>query len=293
MKSDKLVSVIIATYNMGQFLPMAVKSVLDQTYSNLEVHVVDDGSFDHTRGTIKGFLVDKRVKYHYQANHGRASARNRGIRESKGEYIAFLDADDMWMPRKLEKQLPLFDAAGVIGVIYSSGICMNEKGEVIPAAEPIRYHGKIAGRLLVENCVPFDSAVVRRECFDVVGEFDESLRMGDDYDLWLRISAKYEFNYLNEPTFYYRVWSGQVSKNYLGRYEWGIKIMKNFLETHPNLIDEETVKEAWAHTYVGRGDCLMSFEKDRLKAFKDYLRALRYKPTYLPAWKEIVRLLLR
>jgi len=293
MKPDKLVSVVIATYNMGQFLPLAVKSVLEQTYSNLEVNVVDDGSTDSTRIVMKEFLDDRRVKYHYQANQGQASAKNRGIRESKGDYIAFLDADDMWMPKKLEKQLPLFDDAGLTGVVYSSGTLVNERGELLPTPKHVFYNGKITGRLLVENFVPFDSAVVRKECLETVGLFEESLPMGIDYDLWLRISTKYEFDYLNEPTFYYRVWAGQISRNYVGRYEWGMRIMKNFLKKHPNLVDEDMVKEAWAHTYVGRGACLMSFEKDRLNAFKDYLRALRYKPTYLPAWIEIVRLLLR
>ena len=293
MKSDKLVSVVIATYNMSQFLPMAVKSVLEQTYENLEVHVVDDGSTDHTRESVRGFTVDKRVKYHYQTNQGQASAKNRGIRESKGEYIAFLDADDMWMSKKLERQLPLFDDAGVIGVVYSSGTSINEEGEVIPPGEWNYFIGKITGRLLIANCVPFDSAVVRRECFETIGLFDESLRMGIDYDLWLRISTKYEFGYLNEPTFIYRVWSGQMSRNYIGRYEWGIKIMRDFLKKHPNLVDEDTIREAWAHTYVGRGSCWANFGKDRLKAFKDYLRALGYKPTYLPAWKGVAGLLLR
>jgi glycosyltransferase involved in cell wall biosynthesis len=272
---------------------MAIKSVLEQTYSNLELHVVDDGSTDSTKEGIEKFLDDPRIKYYYQANQGQAVAKNRGIRESRGEYIGFLDADDMWMPRKLEKQLPLFDDSGRIGVVYSHGTRMNEKGEINGTVITNVHRGKITGRLLVENFVPFDSAVVRKQCFDTIGLFDESLRMGIDYDLWLRISTKYEFDYLDESTFYFRIWAGQMSRNYVGRYVWGIKIMNNFLERHPNLIDENTVREAWAHTYVGRGDCWMGFEKDRLKALKDYLRALGYKPTYLPAWKAVVRLLLR
>src|SRR5258706_7912213 len=100
--SDKpLVSVVIATYNMARYLPLAVRSALDQTYKNIEVLVVNDGSTDDTQSVMAPFLNDPRVKYYTQENKGQAGTKNRGIRQSKGDYIAFLDADDMWALNKL------------------------------------------------------------------------------------------------------------------------------------------------------------------------------------------------
>src|SRR5258705_11081136 len=107
--SDKpLVSVVIATYNMARYLPLAVRAALDQKYKNIEVLVVNDGSTDDTQCVMAPFLDDSRVRYYTQKNKGQAAAKNRGIHESRGDYIAFLDADDMWALDKLEVQLPLF-----------------------------------------------------------------------------------------------------------------------------------------------------------------------------------------
>lgn len=292
MTSNSLVSVVIASYNMAQYLPLAVRSVLDQTYTNLEVHIVDDGSTDNTRKVMEQFSNDPRVHYHYQKNSGQASAKNRGINESRGEYIAFLDADDIWLPQKLEKQLPLFRSDENIGVVYSYFKYIDEYGSITHTPELYCFRGRITGPLLIKNFIPFNTTVVKRECLERMGYFDESLPMGIDYDLWLRISTEYQFDYLPEYALYYRVWNGQMSKNYVGRYECAIKIMKRFLETYPDIVDQKTINEAWAHTYVGRGKCWVNFEKNRTKALKDYLIALRHKPDYIPAWKAIVKLLI-
>jgi len=292
MTSDKLVSVVIATYNMGQYLPFAVRSVLEQTYTHLEVHVVDDGSTDNTKDVMKQFSNESRVHYYYQKNSGQAKAKNKGILESKGDYIAFLDADDMWTPDKLQKQLPCFDASKKVGVVYTNFAYTNEKGVILHTPERKYYSGKITGRLLIENFVNGMTSIVRRECFETVGLFDESFPMGIDYDLWLRISTKYTFLFLDEITYLYRLWQGQMSKNYAKRYECAIKIMNKFLEENPDFVNKKTVNEAWAHTYTGRGNCWVNFEKNKPKAFKDYLTALKYKPFYMPAWKSIVKLLI-
>jgi glycosyltransferase involved in cell wall biosynthesis len=291
MENRPLISVVIATFNMAQYLPLAVKSVLQQTYPYLEIHVVDDGSTDNTKDIMKQFSKDSRVTYHYQPNKGQACAKNKGIEKSNGSYIAFLDADDMWMENKLEKQMPLFSKSIKNGVIYSYVSYIDEHGNFILTPKIKCYRGMISNRLLVENFVGFNTTVVKRECFNKLGVFDESLPMGIDYDLWLRISTEYEFDFVAEPTIYYRVWSGQMSKNYMKRYHYGIKIMKNFISRYPNAVDRKSIKEAWAHTYVGRGKCWANFERDKLKAIYDYLYALKYYPLYLPAWKSIIKLL--
>jgi hypothetical protein len=116
--------------------------------------------------------------------------------------------------------------------------------------------------------------------------------MGIDYDLWLRLSAHYQFDFIVEPTVRYRIWSGQMSKNYRKRYEAAIRIMHSFLAHNPGVVDHSVAQRAWAHTYTGRGDSTLWQEKDRVGAFRDYLRALSFRPAYWPAWRSMLRSLI-
>lgn len=291
--SRKKVSVVVASYNMGKYLADAIKSILTQTYPVYEINVVDDGSTDNTRGVMEQFQDNPSVRYHFQSNQGQAVAKNRGIQESQGDYIAFCDADDMWTSDKLEKQLPCFDSDKTIGVVHTNFILMSEDGKLLYTPSRTYHSGWISGQLLIDNFVNGMASVVRRECFGTVGLFDESLPMGIDYDLWLRISAHYKIHYIDVVTYKYRQWDGQMSHRHTKRYECAVKIMKKFIEHHPGLVDASTVREAWAHTYVGRGQTLVGIEKNRLSGLRFFLNALRQKPTYLPAWKEIVKLALR
>lgn len=291
MNNEPLVSVVIASYNMANYLPLAVRSALAQTYKHIEVLIVDDGSTDNTGEVAKHLLDDHRVRYIVQQNKGQAVAKNCGIRESSGEFIAFLDADDMWMPEKLDTQIPLFFHSKTLGVVYAKLKYIDEKGKEL-LERPDNYmlfRGRVSNPLFIRNFIRFGTAVVRRECFDRLGGFKEYLRMGIDYDLWLRFSTQYEFDYVDQPLLCYRVWSGQMSNNCKGRYLNGIEIMKIFLEDFPKLVDKKIQNEAWAHTYVGFGQCLRDVDKKIGPALNLYMRALWHKPTYLPAWRAIVR----
>ena len=293
MVDKPLVSVVMATYNMSRYLPLAVGSVLAQTYENIELLIVDDGSTDDTAKVVEPFLDDPRVKYRVQENKGQASAKNHGVRESSGEYIAFLDADDMWASEKIDLQLPVFSRSGTLGVVYSRLVYIDENGTQLKVSDEELFRGRVSGPLLIRNFVGFSTSVVRKECFDRLGGFKEQIRMGIDYDLWLRFSTQYEFDYVDRPLLYYRVWSGQMSNNCKGRYLSGIETMKNFLRQFPGLVDKDTENEAWAHTYVGFGQCLREIDHRIGPALTLYVRALRYKPSYLPAWKSIVKAFLR
>lgn len=292
MSDDRLVSVVIASYNMAQYLPLAVRSVLAQTYRNIEVHVVDDGSTDTTKKIVSEFEDDIRFNYHWQSNQGQASAKNRGVREARGEYIAFLDADDMWVPRKLEMQVPLLERAERIGVVYSPFTCMDAEGKPLRTPGRRCHRGRISGLLLIDNFIGFNTSVVRRQCFEELGMFDESLPMGIDYDLWLRFSTRYEFDFVEEPTMYYRVWPGQMSTNFKKRFDCAFRIMNRFLSENVGLVERPVVQEAWAHTFAARGDCFRRIDDDKWNSARDYLRALRYKPAYPAAWKGLVKLAL-
>lgn len=284
-----LVSVVVAAYNTEQYLRQAVESILAQTYSKLEIHIINDGSTDRTGEIADSLTKDSRVHVYHQNNKGQASAKNRGIVVGRGEFVAFLDADDAWMPDKLENQLPLFFGRPTLGVVYSDYECMDGSGKPLPKGPTNKHKGMVSGALLIENFVCFPSALVRRECFESHGMFNDSIGMGIDYDLWLRLSPYYEFDYLDRPTVYYRIWGGQMSKNYRKRYENAIEIMERFLRDHGHTVDSSIVKSAWAHTFVGRGDAILWGEKDRLAAFKDYMRALKFNPGYIPAWRAMAR----
>jgi glycosyltransferase involved in cell wall biosynthesis len=293
MSKDKpLVSVVIATYNMAEYLLVAVRSALDQTYRTIEILIVDDGSTDGTRDAVEPLLEDRRVRYFHQQNHGQAAAKNHGVRESHGEYVAFLDADDMWEPEKLELQMPLFLGSARIGVVYSRLAYIDESGAEVRVADNELFRGRVTGPLLIRNFIGFGSSVVRKACFDQLGAFDDAIGMGIDYDLWLRFSTEYEFDFVDRPLLRYRVWSGQMSNNCKSRYLSGIAIMHRFLERFPNLVDKGTEREAWAHTYVGYGQCLRQVERRVAPALRSYFQALLHRPTYLPAWRAITTTIL-
>lgn len=284
-----LVSVVIATYNMGHYLPEAVRSVLAQSYPNVDVQIVDDGSTDDTPTIVRQWDAHPRVRLHRQSNAGQAHAKNQGIALSRGDFIAFLDADDVWLPEKLARQMPLFTGRPEVGVVYSGYERMDGEGRPLPKGPTRMHRGRVSGALLIENFVPFPSAVVRREHLERHGAFDETLGMGIDYDLWLRLSAHCQFDFIAEPTVRYRIWPGQMSKNYRQRYESGIRIMQRFLERNPGVVGDSVARRAWAHTYTGRGDSTLWQEKDRVAAFRDYVRALSFRPAYWPAWRSMLR----
>ena len=212
---QSLVSVVIATYNMARYLPEAVDSVLaQQKWDNLEVVIVDDGSEDDTEDRMVRYSNDPRVRYIRTENRGQPKAKNRGIAEARGEFIAFCDADDIWQPDKLARQMPEFRDKDV-GVVYSEVAYINDQGFSLPK-EPStdRESGWVTSHLVIKNFIPFGTAVMRRACIDRHGGFDENLPMGIDWDLWLRFSVAWKFMYVPEVTYLYRIWPGQMSKNY-------------------------------------------------------------------------------
>jgi hypothetical protein len=290
--ADELVSVIIPSYNMARFLPQAVESALAQTYPNFEIQIIDDGSTDETPQVVRQWDGHARVRVHRQRNGGLSAARNAGIAHTTGPLIALLDADDTWSANKLALQVPLFRANPQVGVVYSGYERMTEDARRVPTPPTPMHRGWVSGALLLENFVPAASAVVRRECFERHGGFDVALRTGEDYEMWLRLSPHYQFDFVAEPAIGYRIWGGQMSRDYRARYETGMRTMQNFLDRNPGVVDPAVVRRAWAHTYIGRGNVTLWRGQDRWNALRDYLRALSFRPAYWPAWRAIARSLI-
>jgi len=284
------VSVIVATYNMAQYLPLAVRSILGQTRAVLEVHVVDDGSTDNTAEVMREFANDPRVHYHWQQNAGQTKAKNLGISHARGAFIAFCDADDLWTPDKLEVQMPLFERSANVGVVYA------RKQQILPDGSPGRpappaksFEGVVTNDLFKCNFVSFGTAIIRRRCIDELGAFDERYRMGIDWELWLRLSTRYEFAFADKVTYLYRVWPGQMSHNWRGRYEHEFQIMRDFLGKHPGKIPAAVERAAYAFTYARRGRLRVLVDREYLNGFKDACRSIFYLPTYAPAWRIMAR----
>ena len=214
-----LVSVVIATYNRADFLRTAIVSVLSQTFQDFEIVVVDDASQDHTCKVIHDFH-EKKIRYiKHDVNKGIAAVRNTGLLNSTGKYIAYLDDDDEWLPKKLQVQVDLLEGRPTkVGLVYSGYLRINRTtGEIERQYLPQKM-GKIVNNVLVPNWIKTTSnPLIRKECFDEVGLFDETLSPCEDWDMWNRISKKnFHFEYIKEILFKYYVHNKpQATKNVL------------------------------------------------------------------------------
>ncbi len=195
MKTNPLVSVIIPTFNRAHFLKEALSSVMAQTYRPLEVIVVDDGSTDKTPQVVSGYPV----KYIKGPRRGVAAARNRGIRASRGELIAFLDSDDLWLPEKVASQVRFFKENPGALAVQTEEIWLRKGRRV----NPRRRHRKPSGHFFdraLELCLVSPSGIMlRREVFEEIGLFDEEFFVCEDYELWLRLLSRYPVFLIEKP----------------------------------------------------------------------------------------------
>jgi len=195
-----MVSVIIPTYNRAHVLARSIQSVLNQTFQDFELIIVDDGSTDDTESLVNRFS-SKKIKYvRHQKNQGGSPARNTGIRLAKGDYIAFLDDDDEWMPEKLERQMEVIcKAPPEVGVLYTKFRQYDRFGDYVPQRRLAKKEGNLFKQLLGECFLGLGTTLIRKECFDKVGLFNENILYARDWDLLLRISQHYQFLYIDEP----------------------------------------------------------------------------------------------
>jgi glycosyltransferase involved in cell wall biosynthesis len=284
------VSVVIATYNYARYLRAAIESVLRQTFSSFEVIVVDDGSTDPTPSVVRPFLTDPRVCYHRTGHSGVAAAKNTGVRLSRAPLVAFLDADDTWMPAKLARQTALFRADPGLGVAYSRRWLIDEQGRRLEYEEPPLFRGRVLDELFRTNFVCFSSAMVRRAVLDEAGSFDEELALAVDYDLWLRVALRHRFDYVDEPLVEYRTGHANLSSRTEERLVTALGIMRRFLDDFGgrDVLDPIAIRYAEAETCYHIG--LVRRPVSRLAALPWYLRALVLAPGYGPAWRGLLSL---
>ena len=223
------VSIIIPTYNRRDFLREAIRSVLEQSFRDFELIVVDDGSDDGTREMIQrefpGLLT-----YLYQENQGVSRARNRGLKLAQGEFVAFLDSDDLWLPRKLERQMAFMQSHPKAQICYTDEIWIRRGVRVNPKKKHAKYSGWIYPRCLPLCIISPSSALMRRGLLEEVGGFDEELPVCEDYDLWLRISARHPIHFLPEKLIVKRGGhQDQLSRRW-GNDIWRVKALLKMLK---------------------------------------------------------------
>ncbi|WP_016878606.1 glycosyltransferase [Chlorogloeopsis fritschii PCC 9212] len=207
------ISVIIPAYNSQKSIQNTIESVLKQTLKNWELIIVDDGSQDSTLEVISQF-TDSRIKVFSFPHAGANISRNRGLKHANGEFISFLDADDMWTPDKLELQLQALQSHPQASVAYSWTNCIDEKSQFLRRGTYITATGNVYAKLLVVNFLESGSnPLIKREALITVGGFDESLSGGQDWDLYLRLAARYEFVAVSSPQILYRISGNSLSTN--------------------------------------------------------------------------------
>lgn len=200
------VSVIIPTYNAGRLVCQAIDSVLNQTFSDYEIIVVDDGSTDDTIDRLTTY--GDSIYYIYQENRGRSAARNRGIHQARGQYIAFLDADDCWLPDKLNKQITLIESHRELGLVYSwaQAIYGDEKRSRILGQDfdQTGVFDAFEG-LTLGKSIPILTVIVKREYLQQAGGFDEEITVVEDWALWLRVALQCKFGFVPKVLAFYRL----------------------------------------------------------------------------------------
>jgi len=207
----KKVSVIIPVYNNSFYVLDAIKSVLDQDYENIEIIIIDDGSTDDSYLKIES-EYGSRVKIIRIENSGVSSARNVGINASSGCYIAFLDSDDFWELDKLSKQVDSIERSKEYGLSYTGRYIIDVNNKIVNGSAG-GYTGFVLNKILVRNFVCLSSVLIRKECFLKCGLFDTTLKVSEDYDLWIKIASRYKFVYLDERLVYYRITPGSLTKD--------------------------------------------------------------------------------
>jgi len=240
-----LVSVVIPTYNYGRFVTQAVDSVLAQTYRPLEVIVVDDGSTDDTRERLQPY--GERIRYVHQLNAGPEGARNTGLALAQGEWVAFLDPDDSWLPGKLELQVRLLEQQTDV-VMVCSQTCSTQADAVIP---PVPTTRRLAlAEVFLRNPVCTSTVLTRKSVVDAVGHFRKGIR-SEDWDLWMRIARAGTILMVEAPLVVYRIHGGNRSRNVAAELPWAVRVVNdNFDQLPATLAHRILRRQALAFVYL-------------------------------------------
>lgn len=277
------VSIIIPAYNVEATILETIQSIQAQTFSDFELIVINDGSTDSTLARV-GTVEDSRIKVFSYENGGLPVARNRGIRQATGEFITFIDADDLWTPDKLEKQLVALEQNPEAGVAYSWTAFIDERGKFLYAWKPLYDEGDVYPKLLVQNFISSGSNIlVRRQFIEAAGEFDPNLKSVEDWDYYLRLAARCPFVVVPEYQILYR----QSSRSMTAKVDVMetanlIVIERAFQAAPPELQFLKNQSLARVYRYLAKQCIANAIDNDGLtKAQQKLTQSLRFSPKSL------------
>ena len=250
------VSVIIPTYNRAELLPLAVKSVLEQTFQDFEIIIVDDASTDNTEEIVNS-LSDKRIKYIlHETNKGESWTRNTGLKNGKGEYIAWLDDDDEWLSDKLQRQVAILDhSSKEVGGVYTGQVNIDGTTGRVLSTRLASKRGNLFTELLSGGCyIAPSSLMLRTSCIEKVGWFDKSIIFGPDTDMWVRIAKEFQFECIEEPLTKYRIHEKRLSTNFDRLIEGRGKFLEKYdqwYKKHPKSFSKACLETGILHCLNG------------------------------------------
>jgi len=283
IKKNPLVTVIIPTYNRGWILKEAIESVLSQDFDDFELIVVDDGSTDNTDSILDEYAGDIIVLR--QDNRGVSAARNAGINFASGQLIAFLDSDDVWLPKKLTSQVDFFNSNPDVLICQTQELWIRNGKRV----NPKNRHKKISGMIFKQSlplCIVSPSAVMlKKKLLDQTGVFDETLPACEDYDLWLRISCRYPVFLIDTPLIIKRGGHGDQLSKTPGLDKYRIKALKKIILSGILSRDQyiDAVKMLQEKCKIYAQGCLKRGRRDEAKYYFDFVQ--RYTKSINPASK--------
>jgi glycosyltransferase involved in cell wall biosynthesis len=271
--------VVIPVFNGEKFIGQALESVFSQTYKDFEVICIDDGSSDGSPEVIAQY--GGKVRYFRQENAGPSSARNAAMNMSRGEFIAFLDQDDLWYPDKLRLQMDYLKRHPDVAMVHSN-INISRDDVVIHHGLPIerRQNGSsVFEELYLGNFINSITVVARRKIFDIIGLFDEDFRMAQDYDLWMRIASRFKIAYQDEIMAEYRLHDNNSSRNNIAVIKDDLNILYKMRSLYPSLVSSipvEKVRKRYFTKYYMQGYAYFC-QHDLRNARMSFLKSLKYK----------------
>jgi glycosyltransferase involved in cell wall biosynthesis len=284
------VSVIMPVLNGERFIDEAIQSIVDQTYKNVEVVIVDDGSTDRTYRRIQKFQTQVKICYvRHSVPHGIAPSMNDGVRHATGDLIAFLDHDDAWLPEFLETQTRYLEEHADVAMVHCDFQTMDVEGKIIEQSVATcrgrqRPSGYVFPQLFTDSFIVGNSVLIRRECFMRLGLFDESLRWGD-YLMWLRIARHYKIDYVSRVLTKYRQHPTQSTRNMVADPPTdppaAMKAIERVLELYPEIrkeLGERAIRRRLSSFYFDRA-YLWYCSNETAAARLCMQRALRLWPT--------------
>ena len=274
MAQRPLVSVVVPAYNRRESLLICLKGILSQTLKDFEVWVIDDGSSDGTGDAVRQ-MKDPRIHYVYQANQGVSAARNRGIAGAQGEWVAFCDSDDRWLPKKLEVQMSLLEKEKNLWA-HSDEIWIRNGIRVNAHNKHAKPEGRIYSASLPLCAVSPSTAVIHQRVFKACGVFDALLPAAEDYDLWLRMASRFEISlakeFLIEKTGCH---PDQLSRTFVGLDRFRIRALRKHLDSEFLSAEE---REATREMYLLKCRILeKGYEKHQKWIEADFYRRCRLR----------------